>query len=47
MLNELADELRQTHHIDRSRLKELVGHTWGEVLGGFVVGLLVSWVAYR
>lgn len=46
LLNELADELRQTHHIDRSRLKELVGHTWGEVFGGFVFGLGVSWIAF-
>jgi acid phosphatase family membrane protein YuiD len=46
VLNELLDELRQTHHVDRSRLKELVGHTWGEVFGGLVVGLLVAWAAY-
>jgi uncharacterized protein len=47
VLNELADELRQTHHLDPNRLKELVGHTWGEVLGGFVFGLIVSAVAFR
>lgn len=47
LLNELADELRQTHQVDRSRLKELVGHTWGEVAAGFVLGLAVSWVAFR
>jgi len=41
-LNELVDELRQTHHLDRERLKELVGHTWGEVFGGFVYGALVA-----
>lgn len=41
-LNELVDELRQTHHLDRDRLKELVGHTWGEVFGGFVYGALVA-----
>ena len=46
VLNELLDELRQTHHVDRSRLKELVGHTWGEVFGGLVVGLLAAWAAY-
>jgi acid phosphatase family membrane protein YuiD len=46
VLNELVDELRQTHHVDRARLKELVGHTWGEVFGGFVVGLLVAWIAF-
>jgi acid phosphatase family membrane protein YuiD len=46
-LNDLVEELRHTHHIDPSRLKELVGHTWGEVLGGFLVGLVVGWIAFR
>lgn len=46
-LNELIDGLRHTHQFDRSRLKELVGHTWGEVVAGFVLGLAVSWVAFR
>jgi acid phosphatase family membrane protein YuiD len=46
VLNELVDELLETHHLNRSRLKELVGHTWAEVSVGFLVGLLVSWVAY-
>ena len=44
-LNELVDELRHTHHLDRERLKELVGHTWGEVFGGFIYGALVAAVA--
>jgi len=44
-LNELVDELRQTHHLDRERLKELVGHTWGEVFGGFIYGALVAALA--
>ena len=44
-LNELEDELRHTHHLDRERLKELVGHTWGEVFGGFLYGALVAAVA--
>ena len=45
MLNDLVDELRHTHHLDRERLKELVGHTWGEVLGGLLYGALVAVVA--
>jgi acid phosphatase family membrane protein YuiD len=45
MLNDLVDELRHTHHLDRERLKELVGHTWGEVLGGLLYGALVAAVA--
>jgi len=47
VLNDLVDELRHTHHIDPKTLKELVGHTWGEVAGGFVFGLIVSALAYR
>ena len=47
LLNDLVDELRHTHHVDPRRLKELVGHTWGEVVGGFVCGLVVAAIAYR
>jgi acid phosphatase family membrane protein YuiD len=42
LLNDIVDELRHTHHLDRTRLKEFVGHTWGEVVGGFVYGLAVA-----
>jgi acid phosphatase family membrane protein YuiD len=47
VLNELIDDLLVTHHLNTSRLKELVGHTWGEVSVGFLVGLIVSFIAYR
>ena len=47
VLNELVDELRTTHSISRDRLKELVGHTWGEVLAGFLYGLGISWLMFR
>jgi len=47
VLNELIDDLLETHHFNTARLKELVGHTWGEVSVGFLVGLLVALVAYR
>jgi acid phosphatase family membrane protein YuiD len=47
VLNELIDEILETHHLNTSRLKELVGHTWGEVTVGFLVGVLVSLIAYR
>ena len=40
LLNEMVDELFQTHHLDQKRLRELVGHTWTEVLGGVVVGVV-------
>jgi len=47
VLNDIVDEMRHTHHLDPSRLKELVGHTWGEVAGGFLLGLAVAWVAFH
>ncbi len=47
MLNDITDELRQTHQLNVARLKELVGHTWGEVLGGFIVGLLIAFLLFR
>ena len=46
-LNELFDDFLVTHHLNKTRLKELVGHTWWEVVVGFVVGLVVAAVAYR
>ena len=47
ILNELLDDLLVTHHLNTSRLKELVGHTWGEVIVGFLVGVGVALIAYR
>jgi acid phosphatase family membrane protein YuiD len=44
LLNEMLDELRKTHHVDQRRLRELVGHTWQEVLGGAVTGTAVYWL---
>jgi acid phosphatase family membrane protein YuiD len=47
VLNELIDDLLVTRQINTSRLKELVGHTWGEVTVGFLIGLAVAFLAYR
>jgi acid phosphatase family membrane protein YuiD len=47
VLNDIVDGMRATHQLDRSRLKELVGHTWGEVFGGLILGILISYVFYR
>jgi len=41
LLNDLVDDMIATHHLNRRRLRELVGHTWGEVGGGIVCGFLV------
>ncbi len=47
VLNDLIEELRHSHHVDPNRLKELVGHTWGEVFGGFLFGTVVAAIAYH
>ena len=44
VLNEMVDELQETHQVDRTRLKELVGHSWQEVFGGIAVGIVVYWL---
>ena len=41
ILNRMFVELFQNHQVDRRRLKELVGHSWQEVLGGAAVGTAV------
>ena len=41
-LNALLDELRRRGAVDHTRLKELVGHTWTEVGGGLLLGVLVG-----
>lgn len=43
ILNEMIDDLLAHHTVrpDQARLRELVGHTWAEVLGGGIVGVLV------
>jgi len=42
VLNEIIEKAGKTHHIDSHELRELIGHTWIEVLGGFAVGLVVA-----
>ena len=44
LLNEMVDELRKSHHFDQRRLRELVGHSWQEVLGGAITGGAVYWL---
>jgi uncharacterized protein len=45
VLNEMLDDVYKTHHLDAARLRELVGHTWKEVFGGAVVGVLVFFLS--
>jgi acid phosphatase family membrane protein YuiD len=44
VLNDLMDRALAGESPDRRRLRELVGHTWGEVAGGVVFGLVFAWL---
>ena len=46
VLNEIIEKSKETHHLDTEKLRELVGHTWAEVIGGFALGLLVALLMY-
>ncbi len=40
LLNEMMDRALAHKGLDHRRLRELVGHTWAEVLGGVVFGVV-------
>lgn len=42
LLNDLLENLRRTHQLAPDDLREFVGHTWGEVAGGAVCGILFA-----
>jgi len=44
LLNDLMDSALHGERVDGRRLRELVGHTWGEVGGGLVFGVLFYWL---
>ncbi len=46
VINKLVRELRVEHKVRETRLKELLGHTPLEVLGGTVHGALVAYAFY-
>lgn len=46
ILNQIIDELFHGHpEFNEDRLKELLGHTPVQVIAGFVLGVVVSWIA--
>jgi acid phosphatase family membrane protein YuiD len=47
VLNEILDELIDTHHFAKEKTRELLGHTWSEVFGGFVLGLVLTLLMVR
>tara|TARA_A200000113_G_C8865447_1_gene354654 strand:+ start:1351 stop:1800 length:450 start_codon:yes stop_codon:yes gene_type:complete len=40
ILNQIVDELLHEHHLSEKKLKELLGHTRLEVLGGLTTGVM-------
>jgi acid phosphatase family membrane protein YuiD len=46
VLNEIVEIIRQTHHIDSEKVRELIGHTWAEVFGGLALGFLIALLIY-
>jgi acid phosphatase family membrane protein YuiD len=46
VLNEVLAKVREEHHFDTDELRELIGHTWIEVIGGFALGLFVALILY-
>lgn len=47
VLNDLTDRLLHGERVDRERLRELVGHTWAEVLGGAASGVIFTLIWWR
>lgn len=50
ILNEIVERQRvkgTVHHVEPEELRELIGHTWIEVVAGFLLGVLVAVLAYR
>lgn len=42
LLNDVVESMRRTHHLAATDLREFVGHTWAEVAGGVVCGVLFA-----
>lgn len=45
ILNKVMDDIYWQGRIQENRLRELVGHTPVEVIGGFLLGILIAFVA--
>lgn len=47
VLNEMMDRVLAGEGVDRRRLRELVGHTWAEVLAGMFLGVVFTLFWWR
>ncbi len=46
ILNKIMDDIYWQGKMQEGRLREFIGHTPLEVIGGFVLGVLIAFVAY-
>ncbi len=46
VLNEIIARAKEDHHVNTQQLQELIGHTWVEVIGGFIVGVAVALIMF-
>ena len=47
LLNQIVDEVLHEHHLSEQKLKELLGHTRLEVLGGLLSGIGAAHLVYH
>ncbi|KAK6918218.1 Protein of unknown function DUF212 [Dillenia turbinata] len=47
VLNKIVEDLFQGHPISQRKLKELLGHTPSQVLGGALLGILIAYICCR
>ncbi|KAI4311437.1 hypothetical protein MLD38_036335 [Melastoma candidum] len=47
VLNTIVEDLFQGHPISKRKLKELLGHTPSQVVGGALLGILVACICCR
>jgi hypothetical protein len=45
ILNKIMDDIYWQGKIEEGRLREFIGHTPLEVIGGFILGIIVAWIA--
>ncbi|MCX7926610.1 MAG: divergent PAP2 family protein [Candidatus Omnitrophica bacterium] len=46
ILNKIMDDIYWQGKIKEGRLRELIGHTPIEVIGGFILGVLIAWFVF-
>jgi len=47
ILNKITEDIYWQGRIDEGRLRELVGHTPIEVIAGFLLGIIIAFLAHR